>query len=97
MLFIPLILLIPLVSAGPKLAGYSIPLTRRKPGSGDRLRWLRAQADALLVKYGDQGSSTEKRAKTGTVSLTNQYADVTYYGTVEVGTPGMLLTYVKSR
>jgi hypothetical protein len=94
MLLFHLILLVPLVSAGPTSAsaGSSIPLTRRKPATGDRISWLKAQADALRVKYAVPGCSTAKRANTGTESLTNRNVDLTYYGTVAVGTPGMLIS-----
>jgi len=92
MLLLPFILLIPFVSAGPtSTAGSSIPLTRRRPGSGDRVKWLKAQFEVLQTKYASQGASTTKRANTGTEPLTNQDADITYYGTVAIGTPGMLI------
>lgn len=89
----PLILLFSLVSAGPTSAsaGFSIPLTRRKLAPGHRIESLKAQADALRVKYATPGHSTVKRANTGTEPLTNQHTDITYYGTVAVGTPGMLI------
>src|ERR1700733_2939911 len=91
MLLLPFILLIPFVSAGPtSTVDSSIPLTRRRPRSGDRVKWLKAQFDVLQTKYASQGASTKNWANTGTESLTNQNADITYYGTVAIGTPGML-------
>lgn len=91
MLVTSLLLLIPLVSAGPAMgpADSSIPLTRRRPAAGNRVEWLRNQADLVKARYGTQSPSRSKRANTGTLSLTNQDSDITYYGTVSIGTPGI--------
>lgn len=93
MLVTSLLLLIPLVSAGPAMgpADSSIPLTRRRPAAGNRAEWLRDQGHLLKTKYGTQTNPRSKRANTGTLSLTNQDSDITYYGTVSIGTPGIFI------
>lgn len=86
-----LLLLPSLAVVGPATgrSGTSIPLTRRGRAGQDHTKFLRAQADALIAKYGAASTRDSKRSNTGTESLTNQNGDVTYYGTVAVGTPCM--------
>lgn len=88
---LPLLLLPSLAAAGPAVgrSGTSIPITRRGRAGQDHTKFLRAQADALIAKYGAASARDTKRANTGTEPLTNQNGDVTYYGTVAVGTPCM--------
>lgn len=82
-----------LASAAPSLSnnkqGTSIPLRRRVPRArttAEIRAQARRQADALIAKYVKKPED-RKRAKTGSVPLTDLNVDFQYYGSISVGTP----------
>lgn len=78
------------LQTGQQAGGSTIHLTRRRGGS--KLftpEFLKAHRDALGKKYGAvaDGKKTEKKRAQGGIPLVNQKGDVSYYGTITVGTP----------
>lgn len=90
-LLLSTLLLPSLVAAGPLMdssqTGTSIPLIRKNKAPQDRRQFLKSQADFLRSRYGKKNSS--KRANTAEEPMTNMNGDVSYYGSVSIGTPGV--------
>lgn len=63
----------------------SIPLLRRRPQRDSSDDYLKLHKDAVAAKYG-LSSGQQKRAS-GLNLLVNQDADVSFYGSIAVGTP----------
>ncbi|KAM5537642.1 hypothetical protein V8D89_008720 [Ganoderma adspersum] len=63
----------------------SIPLVRRRPQRNTTDEWLQFHRDAVVAKYGL--SSGQRKRASGFNLLSNQDADVSFYGSIAVGTP----------
>ncbi|KZS98326.1 acid protease [Sistotremastrum niveocremeum HHB9708] len=77
------------LSAAVPLDGSSslhVPLSRRAPKTKTPEQ-LAAYRQHVSKKFRPNASSHSKRASTGTVSITNENADSSYFGTIQVGTP----------
>lgn len=76
-----------LVPAGAAAGSLHVPLTRRAGASARDLAYYQKQAEHLRGKYNFSRPSTEDKREVVGEGITNQGADSTYFGAVEIGTP----------